>query len=165
MEQEFKWDAFATLQDAVLIWALNRDADHARITEMDAQYFDTPDGALAAEQAALRLRRENETGICCLKLRGGKVVQGLHAHEEYECLASCVSEGLSTLPDVGAPIELCCGMAVQRLSLRLTGDGCPPMAKARRSAKLNWNTNPARRKISMHWASRLPANSTSGRSR
>ena len=68
MEQEFKWDAFATLQDAVLIWALNRDADHARITEMDAQYFDTPDGALAAEQAALRLRRENETGICCLKL-------------------------------------------------------------------------------------------------
>ena len=107
MEQEFKWDAFATLQDAVLIWALNRDADHAKITEMDAQYFDTPDGALAAEQAALRLRRENETGICCLKLRGGKVVQGLHAHEEYECLASCVSEGLSTVPDVGAPIELC----------------------------------------------------------
>ena len=31
MEQEFKWDAFATLQDAVLIWALNRDADHAKI--------------------------------------------------------------------------------------------------------------------------------------
>ena len=70
MEQEFKWDAFATLQDAVLIWALNRDADHARITEMDAQYFDTPDGALAAEQAALRLRRENETGICVDRAKG-----------------------------------------------------------------------------------------------
>ena len=60
MEREFKWDAFGALQDAVLMWALDRDADSAKMTEMDARYFDTAEGALSAEKTALRLRRENE---------------------------------------------------------------------------------------------------------
>ena len=57
MEREFKWDAFGALQDAVLMWALDRDADSAKMTEMDARYFDTAEGALSAEKTALRLRR------------------------------------------------------------------------------------------------------------
>ena len=79
----------------------------AKLVEMDARYFDTPDGQLAAERAALRLRREGGESVCCLKLRGADASSGLHAHEEYECGASCVAEGLSSLPEHGAPIDLC----------------------------------------------------------
>lgn len=108
MEREFKWDAFGALQDAVLMWALDQDADGAKMTEMDARYFDTADGALSAEKTALRLRRENEESVCCLKLRGGESAEnGLHAHAEYECPATCIAEGLSILPERGAPLELC----------------------------------------------------------
>ncbi len=108
MEQEFKWDAFPSLQDVVLLWALDQGADGAKITEMDAQYFDTDQNELAEEKTALRLRRENETSVCCLKLRGTEAAEsGLHAHEEYECPASCLTEGLAALADAGAPIALC----------------------------------------------------------
>lgn len=135
MEREFKWDAFGALQDAVLMWALNRDADSAKLTEMDARYFDTADGALSAEKTALRLRRENEDCICCLKLRGGEVTEdGLHAHAEYECKATCIAEGLAVLPELGAPIELCsrlramklaeiCRIAFSRYTVMLRQDG------------------------------------------
>lgn len=135
MEREFKWDAFGALQDAVLMWALNRDADSAKMTEMDARYFDTADGALSAEKTALRLRRENEDCICCLKLRGGEVTEnGLHAHAEYECKATCIAEGLAVLPERGAPIELCnrlrtmkltetCRIAFSRYTVMLRQDG------------------------------------------
>ncbi len=107
MEQEFKWDADPALQERVLHWALAREAGCAKLVEMDARYFDTPDGQLAAERAALRLRREGGESVCCLKLRGADASSGLHAHEEYECGASCVAEGLSSLPEHGAPIDLC----------------------------------------------------------
>ena len=135
MEREFKWDAFGALQDAVLMWALDRDADSAKMTEMDARYFDTAEGALSAEKTALRLRRENEDSICCLKLRGGEVTEnGLHAHAEYECRATCIAEGLSVLPERGAPIELCsrlrtmelaeaCRISFSRYTVMLRQDG------------------------------------------
>ena len=116
MEREFKWDAFGALQDTVLMWALNRDADSAKMIEMDARYFDTADGALSAEKTALRLRRENEDSVCCLKLRGGETAEnGLHAHAEYECKATCIAEGLAALPERGAPIELCTRLRTMKL--------------------------------------------------
>lgn len=108
MEQEFKWDATPELQDAVLFWALGRDASGANVIEMDARYYDTADGRLAADKTALRIRRENQSSVCCMKLRGAEAGEnGLHEHEEYECPASCVAEGLVNLPDAGAPRELC----------------------------------------------------------
>ncbi len=116
MEQEFKWDAFAALQDAVLLWALDLDATGAKLTEMDAQYFDTPDETLAAEQIALRLRRENGAGVCCLKLRGAPAADGLHRHEEYECHAANLEDGLAALPAAGAPAALCSRLRTLPLS-------------------------------------------------
>lgn len=107
MEQEFKWDASPALQERVLLWALDRNADGAALTQMDARYYDTRDGLLAAEKTALRLRREGTESVCCLKLRGGEVRGGLHAHEEYECPAACLADGLDALPGQGAPQDLC----------------------------------------------------------
>lgn len=107
MEQEFKWDADPALQESVLLWALDRNASHARLTPMDARYYDTSDQALAADRTALRLRREGTESVCCLKLRGSTAHGALHAHEEYECPAACLADGISRLPEHGAPQELC----------------------------------------------------------
>ena len=47
----------------------------ARRTDMESIYYTDREGALARAGAALRLRRENGDGVCCLKIKAGR--QGL----------------------------------------------------------------------------------------
>lgn len=74
----------------------------ARRTDMESIYYADRDGALARAGAALRLRRENGDGVCCLKIKAGR--QGLaDVRQEFEVPAEDVNEGaykLSRLPDM-----------------------------------------------------------------
>lgn len=105
MEREFKWAADAA-QFSTICQALSLRPNSQTKRSMDATYFDTPDGMLREHKIGLRLRQENEQTICCMKLRNA-AQNGLHIHEEYECPAMTLAEGLSKLPSVGAPADLC----------------------------------------------------------
>lgn len=105
MEREYKWKADKT-QFTEICQALSLNPDSQPQLSMDATYFDTPDGILRKRKIGLRLRRENGKNVCCMKLRNA-AQNGLHIHEEYECPAQTLSEGLSQLPSVGAPADLC----------------------------------------------------------
>lgn len=105
MEREYKWKA-DTEQFTRLCEALSLDPDSQPQLSMDATYFDTPDGILRERRIGLRLRRENEQSVCCMKARNA-AQNGLHIHEEYECPAQTLTEGLSQLPLLGAPADLC----------------------------------------------------------
>lgn len=74
----------------------------ARRTDMESIYYADRGGALARAGAALRLRRENGDGVCCLKIKAGR--QGLaDVRQEFEVPAEDVNEGaykLSRLPDM-----------------------------------------------------------------
>ncbi|MCB6366713.1 CYTH domain-containing protein [Intestinibacillus massiliensis] len=105
MELELKWKADAATQRAAAEWARPLCTGQASY-EMDARYYDTADGLLAAQRAGLRLRLENGRGVCCLKCGGG-VSGAQHLREEYECAAASVAEGLALLPAQGAPEGLC----------------------------------------------------------
>ena len=74
---------------------------------MESSYFDTADGLLKEHQAALRLRRENDRSVCCMKLRNTDTPDGMRAHEEYQCEAVSLLDGLRRLPELGAPNDLC----------------------------------------------------------
>lgn len=107
MEKEYKWRADEGLLGQALLWASSRIGTQSRTLHMQSQYFDTADGLLREQQAALRMRKENDRSVCCLKLRNENTPEGMRAHEEYECFAHTVAEGLSILPKRGAPLALC----------------------------------------------------------
>lgn len=106
MEQEYKWQASPQLIDAVLLWAT---AMHGKshIIFMRSVYYDTVDGLLRGQNAALRLRQENDRSVCCMKLRNQSTAAGMRAHEEFECEAPDVYSGVIGLEQCGAPAELC----------------------------------------------------------
>lgn len=96
MEREFKWAATRADFDAIAA----RYAAHLSTPEhiqMDAVYFDTADRMLREQRIGMRLRQENGKSVFCVKT-GGKVVNGLHTHAEYEYPADTLAEGLSLLP-------------------------------------------------------------------
>ena len=105
MEQEFKWRARPE-QFKALCAALNLVPNAQATIQMDATYYDTPDGLLRAHKIGLRLRRENVQSVCCMKLRNTEQ-DGLHVHAEYECAADTLAQGLRDLPAQGAPADLC----------------------------------------------------------
>ena len=109
MERELKWHADARLHDEVAAWAAPLCTAETRY-DMDARYYDTADGMLAARRAGLRIRRENGESVCCLKCdvhtEGAE-----HVREEYECPADTIEHGLAALPAVGAPAALCGALA------------------------------------------------------
>ncbi len=70
MEKEYKWRADELLLNRALLWASSRIGSQSRTIRMESSYFDTADGMLRNKKAALRLRRENERTVCCMKLRG-----------------------------------------------------------------------------------------------
>ena len=107
MEREYKWRADAQSLGQALLWASSRIGSQSRTIYMKSQYFDTADGFLRENGAALRLRQENDRAVCCMKRRGIATAEGMRAHEEYECDAQTIEEGLRLLPDKGAPRELC----------------------------------------------------------
>ena len=107
MEKEYKWRADELLLNRALLWASSRIGSQSRTIRMESSYFDTADGMLRNKKAALRLRRENERTVCCMKLRGEEEsTDGLRAHEEYQCDAGPLEDGLQQRPEKGAPEAL-----------------------------------------------------------
>lgn len=107
MEQEYKWRADATVLGSALLWASSRIGSQARTIHMQSEYFDTADGLLRQHEAALRLRQENDKSVCCMKLRNTTTPEGMRAHEEFQCDADSIQDGLARLPAHGAPREIC----------------------------------------------------------
>ena len=123
MEREFKWSAARADFDAICAQYRAQMSAPVRI-QMDAVYYDTPDRLLRTQRIGMRLRQENGNSVFCVKT-GGKVVNGLHTHAEYEYPAETLQDGLAQLPDElsmlrrddYAPI---CGTHIHRTAVVLT---------------------------------------------
>ena len=92
LETEIKFSPVSEDTAAEIFDALN--AEHTRIILMDARYFDTELRELKKAGFSLRLRRENDDSVCCVK---GKA-QGL-SRPEYEVLCSSLQDGIARLRD------------------------------------------------------------------
>jgi inorganic triphosphatase YgiF len=107
MEREYKWKASAEIQRRMREDTQIADLCTAcRELHMQAVYYETADGMLRREQAALRLRRENDSTVCCMKM-GKRTVGTCTVREEYETEAADIRDGLRRLPAAGAPAALC----------------------------------------------------------
>ena len=110
MEREFKWqvsraDQFDVITKSALVKPLCREFDKI---EMEAIYYDTTDGKIAKTHGGLRVRRENDVIVVCLKLEAESAFDGAcKQREEYEFFAEDIRSGLSQLPSVGAPQAFC----------------------------------------------------------
>ncbi|MGM9617726.1 CYTH domain-containing protein [Butyricicoccus sp.] len=110
MEREFKWmipdpSEFDPIADSSTVSALVQKKGRL---EMEAMYYDTADNLIARCHGGLRLRRENETCVVCLKLAAESGFGGaLKAREEYECTAPDIRTGIQNLPAAGAPQDIC----------------------------------------------------------
>ncbi|MBR4200591.1 MAG: CYTH domain-containing protein [Oscillospiraceae bacterium] len=107
MEREYKW---LIPQETLPALAGFLHESEGRISHemlhMSAIYYDTPDNLVFRSGAALRLRRENDRTVCCMKRTLKK--EGAEAlREEYETEAATLTEGLLKLPEAGAPRDLC----------------------------------------------------------
>lgn len=107
MEREYKWmipdDTLSAL--AEFLHQTEKRISHDTL-HMAAVYYDTADQLVYQNGAALRIRKENERTVCCMKRTIMK--QGAQAlREEYETEADSLAEGLRKLPDAGAPRPLC----------------------------------------------------------
>lgn len=113
MELEYKWQipqqSLAALAKKLHETEIRRVH---RTLHMQAIYYDTPDSQVYKNGAALRIRRENDKSVCCMKRTVKK--DGARAlREEYEVEAETLKEGLARLPDAGAPRDLCLFLAAQ----------------------------------------------------
>lgn len=110
MEREFKWDIpspadFSRIADSTLVAPLVQSSGDI---QMQAVYFDTADKRIARMRGGLRLRRENNESVVCLKLSAQESFDGAcKAREEYECAAQDIRTGIRNLPSVGAPQAFC----------------------------------------------------------
>ena len=113
MEQEYKWCASPELRTALIKMLSQHEATVSAYTlQMAAVYYEMPDGFLRKNGLALRLRRENDVTVCCMKrtvLKEG----ALAVREEYETEASDLKDGLCRLPEHGAPRDLCIFLQAQ----------------------------------------------------
>lgn len=108
MGKELEWKYAA---DGAALAALEAEPGEPwRKIDMETRYFDTPDGALSARHWTLRLRRENEESVGCLKtpLPGG-------ARGEWETPCDTAKELTARLTTSGAPEELASLTAGQQL--------------------------------------------------
>lgn len=120
MEKEYKWSAAPSQFGDALLWASVRVGSPPRTIQMHSEYFDTADGLLRAHDAALRMRRENDKSVCCMKRKNVNSADGMRAHEEYECDAETITSGLAALPAHGAPAYLCALAAAAPLEVTCT---------------------------------------------
>ena len=110
MEREFKGmipdpSEFDPIADSSTVSALVQKKGRL---EMEAMYYDTADNLIARCHGGLRLRRENETRVVCLKLAAESGFGGARkAREEYECTAPDIRTGIQNLPAAGAPQDIC----------------------------------------------------------
>ncbi len=128
-EFELKYAATPAAQQAI------RDSfGNFRTIRMETTYFDTPDGALAAQHVTLRLRKENDDCICTMKTPLPDGSRG-----EWECRTNDIPGGIEILRSLGAPDDLCdlaksgvlavCGARFTRLAADIsTTDGMAELA-------------------------------------
>ncbi len=128
-EFELKFAATAEVQAAI-----GQAFGVFRKIAMETTYFDTADGALSARKVTLRLRKENDLCICTLKTPLPDGSRG-----EWECQATDITEGLTALVALGAPMEVLllaqsglqpvCGAKFTRLAAEVaTADGTAELA-------------------------------------
>lgn len=107
MEREYKWIIPQETLSALAGFLHEAEGRLSQDTlQMSAIYYDTQDDLVYRSGAALRLRKENDRSVCCMKRTLKK--EGAQAlREEYEVEAATLTEGLQKLPDAGAPRDLC----------------------------------------------------------
>ncbi len=108
MEQEYKWQYPSDCcPDAVAQHSLIQNCcTNTKQYQMQAVYYDTENALFRHLGGSLRLRRENQTSVCCMKITRKKE-GALAIREEYETEAETLAEGLQKLPQVGAPADIC----------------------------------------------------------
>lgn len=99
---------------------------------MEADYFDTPDGALKKAGLSLRLRRENERSVCCLKYRVSELarfeaeenapdiqsgVVALCARPDLPESAKAVLKNAALTPIYSSSFERSCRLMIEGASL------------------------------------------------
>lgn len=108
MEIEYKWDmADPELAHTMVSSEFLADAIVSqREIRMQAIYFDTAASDVYAMHGGLRIRRENETSVCCLKM-SAESLEACKTRREFEVVADNIEDGLIKLPQAGAPQEVC----------------------------------------------------------
>lgn len=108
MEIEYKWDMpdKSTLDALLMAPELAQEPTGCDEIRMHAIYYDTAQGDMQRLHGGLRVRREGERSVCCLKLAAGGD-GGCKMRQEFEVAARDVVDGLRALPDVGAPADIC----------------------------------------------------------
>lgn len=116
MEREYKWklsgaaDFDRMLQSDIIAQTVT---GHQNL-HMQAIYYDTENQLFTQMHGGLRLRRENDASVCCLKL-AAKEHGACKTREEYEVEAPDIYSGLTALIEAGAPKELCMMAASSQL--------------------------------------------------
>ncbi len=123
LELEYKYAATPEILEKIAA-----DFSGFRKIEMRTTYYDTESGCLSAMRATLRLRQENDTSICTLKLPRPD-----GHREEWECEAATIEAGLAKisqaagLPD--GPLKEVCGARFTRLAAMVpTAEGMAELA-------------------------------------
>lgn len=108
MEIEYKWEMpdAALLEDLFNDEAITACMDEARELHMCATYYDTENQDVYRLHGGLRVRRENDDSVCCLKL-AASADGACKARQEFEVAADDITEGLRHLPEAGAPRAVC----------------------------------------------------------
>lgn len=120
-EFELKYAATPEQQRAVVA----EFGDFSQIA-METTYYDTPDGAFAAEKMTLRRRFENGKSVCTLKAPAG-----LHSRREWEVEAASIELGIKELCKLAGREELAvvtlvsvCGARFTRLAKTVDLEEC-----------------------------------------
>lgn len=116
MELEYKWDLpeVRTIERMLICIGQDATAIDSHAIRMQATYYDTPSGDVYRMHGGLRMRRENDESVCCLKLETPSD-DACKARQEYEVGATDIREGLRLLKDAGAPADVCDSLAAQEL--------------------------------------------------
>ena len=113
MEREYKWIADTEMRARFQeLFAADASVKSSGVLQMAAAYYETPSHTLRNQGIALRLRKENERTVCCIK-RTLQKEGALAIREEYETEAPDISTGLKQLPEKGAPKDLCIFLSAQ----------------------------------------------------
>ena len=118
MEIEYKWDLAEDELERRVAESSRVSGNTAtrEIIEMHAIYYDSVDNQVGKLHGGLRVRRENDESVCCLKL-SAEGEGGYRVRREYEVDADCIETGLRLLPQAGAPADLCTELLSKELQV------------------------------------------------